>query len=293
LSTSNCNIGQIICESESFTGKATIISTEKNRVIAEGTIQDVDAKNRNGRFYAGSELFPELKSVRTVELINTGNMYGEAGHPIDTNLARQQTIDPKLIAPKFLKIWPDGKLVKAQFKGAQTQYGQAFNDIICDETLVSFSLRALGTVENTTRGAEVKNLKIITWDWVIFPSHKTAYMDKIITETALLNESTSYSQESGLIYAGDNAMPNRIIMSESSDSSIIIPINNQQIIDYIKDKSYNVNMIKESFDILYDSIIPLEEGRKVQMSDKFGHVFIINTESYIQNEIMNYCSKIR
>lgn len=287
------NLGYVICEADSSSIKPTIISDKGNRVIAEGTIQDADVKNRNGRFYASNELFPELKSARTIELLNSGNMYGEAGHPIDTNLARQQTIDPKLIAPKYLKFWTEKNLVKAQFKGAQTQYGQAFNDIILDETFVSFSLRALGTVENTQRGAEVKNLKVITWDWVIYPSHKTAYMDKIITESCgSLNESASY-QDEGLIYAEGVNSPNRIIMSESADASVMTPITNQAIISYIKSESTNLHIMNESFDICGNTIKVINEGREVQMNDNYGHMFVMPLETYIQKGIMDWCSKLK
>lgn len=288
----NHKIGYVICEAESSTIKPTIISDKGNRVIAEGTIQDADVKNRNGRYYASNELFPELKSARTIELLESGNMFGEAGHPIDTNLARQQTIDPKLIAPKYLKFWTEKTFVKAQFKGAQTQYGQAFNDIILDETHVSFSLRALGTVENTQRGAEVKNLKVITWDWVIYPSHKTAYMDKIITENSLLCEST-YQQDEGLIYAHGCNTPNRIIMSESVDSSIMAPITNESIINWIKSESTNMHIMTESFDICGTSIKVINEGRDIQMSDNYGHVFVVTLENYIQAGIMNWCSSLK
>ena len=286
------NLGYVICEADSSLTKPTIISDKGNRVIAEGTIQDADVKNRNGRFYASNELFPELKSARTIELLNSGNMYGEAGHPIDTNLARQQTIDPKLIAPKYLKFWTEKNLVKAQFKGAQTQYGQAFNDIILDETFVSFSLRALGTVENTQRGAEVKNLKVITWDWVIYPSHKTAYMDKIISENCVLNEASSY-QDEGLIYANGVAGPNRIVMSESTDCSIMMPITNESIINYIKSESTNMHIMNESFDICGNTIKVINEGREVQMNDNYGHIFVMPLEKYIQKGIMDWCSKIK
>lgn len=287
----NFNIGYCICESDGLSTKPTIVSSKGNRVIAEGCLQDADVKNRNGRFYTSNELFPELKSARTIELLNSGNLFGEAGHPIDTNLARQQTIDPKLIAPKYLKLWTEKNKVMAQFKGAQTPYGQAFNDIILDETLVSFSLRALGSVENTQRGAEVRNLKVITWDWVIYPSHKSAYMDKIISENTILTEGASYNQNDGLIYGSDNTKPNRIIMSESGDSSIMAPITDQSVINYIKSESTNVKIMTESFDICGMTISMINENQ-VQMHDTYGHMYIINLESYIQNEIMDYCSKL-
>ena len=54
-------------------------------------------------------------------------------------------------------------------------------------------------------------------------------------------------------------------------------------------ESANMKMITESFDTLYDSIVLLEGGNKVQLTDKSGNTFIIYLESHIQNELMNYC----
>ena len=51
-------------------------------------------------------------------------------------------------------------------------------------------------------------------------------------------------------------------------------------------------MIKESFDMLYESIKVIPEFNKVAMKDKMGNTFMINLEGYIQNEIMDYASKV-
>mgnify|MGYP006959346425 FL=1 len=42
---------------------------------------------------------------------------------------------------------------------------------------------------------------------------------------------------------------------------------------------------------MYTDIALVEYGRQVMMSDKLGQSLIINLESYITNEIMNYCYK--
>lgn len=76
---------------------------------------------------------------------------------------------------------------------------------------------------------------------------------------------------------------------QKNDKGIFVPINNQSVINYIKHESSNLKSVLESFDTIYDSIQLLEDGRGVQLTDKCGSTFIINLESYIQNEIMNYC----
>ena len=155
--------------------------------------------------------------------------------------------------------------------GANSRYGDDFDQDLRDGELPSFSLRALGTVENTPRGAEVRNMTIITWDRVYYPSHKRAYTQKLVSESAVDTNVT----ESGII--------------TSTDPGLLVPITNDSIRSYIMQESANMKMITESFDTLYDSIVLLEGGNKVQLTDKSGNTFIIYLESHIQNELMNYC----
>ena len=265
-------IGYIICETGTEPSKPVIVAEKNNRVTIEANLQDVNVKNRNGRWYADNQLFPELKSPRMVELLESGNLFGEAGHPMSKDIARQQTIVPNNVSHKITKLWTEGNIIKGHVRGAANRIGEDFNNHILDDTKVSFSLRALGTVNNTRRGAEVENIKIITWDWVIYPSHKVAYMDKIVNvnESVILGESNK-------------------LQLEENDKGIFVPITNQQVNNYIRHESANLKTVLESFDTLYESMEVVDNGRRVRMMDKQGHVFMINLETYLQNEIMNYC----
>ena len=267
-------IGYMICETASSEPQTpVVVSSKGDRVTIEAILQDLDVKNRNGRYYSVAEMKPELTCQRTVELIESGNMLGEAGHPMSKDITRQQTIDPTNTSHKILKLWLDGKDIKAHVKGTPNMRGEEFNNFILDDTKVSFSLRALGSVTNTNRGAEVKNIRIITWDWVVYPSHKRAYMSNIVNESA------------GLVDTNGN----KLVVQES-DKGLITPITNQQVIDYIKTESANVNSVLNSFDTLYESIDLVNNNRTVQMVASNGDTFMINLESYIRNEIMDYCT---
>ena len=267
-------IGYMICETAaSPNSESTIIDQKNNRVIIETCLIDTDIKNRNGRYYPASELDPELTSERTMELLRTGNLKGENGHPMSKDLIRQQTIDPNNVVVKYLKLWKDGKNVMAYATGCQNQKGQDFDNCIRSGEKPSFSLRALGTIRNTHNGAEVHNMRIITWDRVIYPSHKAAYVKKIVSESA------------NIIAPKDNKL-----YVEENDAGLLSPVTNAQVIDYIKTESANLKTIRNSFDCFYDDITLLENG-KIQLCDKQGSTMIVNVENYIQNEIMNYCTK--
>lgn len=268
------NIGYMICEAPTTSTDMKIISSNSNRVVAEGTLQDAEDTNRNSRAYAAKDLFPELTCARTTELLTTGNLKGENGHPMSKDIGRQQTIDPDMVCVKFLKLWTEGNLVKARFKGTSGQRGDDFNYDLLDGEKPSFSLRALGTIENASGKAWVKNIKIITWDRVIYPSHKRAYTETIVAESAMIG-----SGHAGNMAVIENA------------NGILIPITNAGVMNYIKHESCNIQTIMSNFDTLYESMNLVNNGRDVQLMTKTGDLFIVNLESYIHNELMDYCNK--
>ena len=275
----NENIGYVVIETATTISDiqpAKIIREDKrsNRVIAQGTLQEANEKNRNGRFYDSRDLFPQLTAPRTVELLRTGNLRAENGHPLSKELVRQQTIDPEKTVAIFLKLWTEGNFVKATFQGTNDARGEEFNkDLLCGFS-PSWSLRALGTIQNTGRGAEVKGIKVITWDRVIYPSHPRAYTDGIVSESAGI---------------GVNNDSN--VFLEQNDKGILIPITNESVINYIKSESANFKAIKESYDLLYDNIELMNRGTQVKLTDRAGGIFVVNLESYIHDEIMNECLK--
>lgn len=249
-----------------------IIGENNGKPIAEGILQDADARNRNGRWYSATDLNSQIKSERTQELLKSGNLKGEDGHPMESELSRQQTIEPKFVSVKYLDVWMEGNLVKARFTGTNTQYGKAFNEDLIDGELPSFSLRALGVMENAGGKAYVKNLKIITWDRVIYPSHKRAYTQKLLSESA-----------------GASTQANEFVVQENYAGKII-PINDPRIIDFIKTESASLNMLSEVLEVPMTGMTVLKDG-KVRLYRETGETIIMKPEEYIKNEIMDWAHK--
>lgn len=263
-------IGYIICEGAGEPTNIELVNNMKckNRVFAKGTLQDVDILNRNRRIYARDDLFPTLKSPRILELLSGGNLKGEAGHPMEKDLARQQTIEPKFTQVLYTKLWTEGDQIKAIFRGTNNAYGQEFNDDLLAGELPSFSLRALGTIESVNGKSYVRNIKPITWDRVYYPSHKCAYTDGIISESASINVSER---------------------ERINEHGIVIPITNDQVVSFVKEESANLNIALNTFDVFYESMSVVDHGRNLRMVDRAGNTLIINLEGYVQNEIMDYC----
>lgn len=277
-------IGNIILESSQEVPEVTIIAEKNNKVVGTGIIQTLGDENRNGRIYEIKDMKPEVEGDRIQkELIPTGNMRGHDGHPSSTELSIQSVINPLLCSVKYKKIWIEGNEIHANFCGTNNEHGRAFNADLMDGDKPSFSLRALGSVDRERNGkCYVRNIRIITWDRVIFPSHKRAYMQGLVTsknEAAVL-ESAGYNNDAYEMTNGKRALT----------EGVVIPVINQQVVDYIKQESTNVKSIINTFETLYESAIICGNGKQVQLNlaDGSGKI-VVNLEQYIQDEIMNYC----
>lgn len=276
---SNRVIGNIILEGAVTAEDSVIIDGKSSkRVQAQATLQDLDVVNRNRRIYAKADMAPEINGSRMQELIKAKSMLGECGHPLSDDLVRQQTIDPKLACVRFNKIWLDGNLVKSIFQGTNNAYGQEVDDDLRDGVLLAFSLRALGSIENIDGKAYVKNIKVITYDKVIYPSHKRAYTEKIVSEAAISGEPIHENQ----IVVPEND-PGTIITLKESDA--------RTVINRLQRESANLSNIIEALDGIYDNITLVNENTLL-MTSRYGEKVRVNLEDHISNVIMDYVWKM-
>lgn len=265
----NRKIGSIILEGAT-TIEDTIITGNSNgsgkqRVIAEGTLQDMDVENRNRRIYAKSDLAPEVNGPRMKELISNREFKGECGHPLSDDLVRQQTIDPKLVCVLFNKVWIEGNRIKAQFQGTNNAYGDEFNADLLDGCKPAFSLRALGSIENVGGKAYVKGIKIITWDRVIYPSHKVAYTERIVSESAI--DGTPVHENQVIVRPDD---PGTIINLSESDA--------RTVISRLQRESASLDTILNTFEGIMDNVGLVNE-HTIFLTSRFGEKIYVNLEN--------------
>ena len=253
-------------------------------VTAEGIIQQAGKMNRNRRYYTQEDLHKEIYSDRLRELITTGNFKGEAGHPLDMNLSRQQKVDPTLEQVWYTKLWMDGDYVMGQFRGTNNELGKAFNeDLKCGQK-PSFSLRSLGSIRIVNGKSNVTNLRIITYDRVYYPSYDNAYTERIVSESTDY-KTPSYPYEEYL-----NSMGNKQVIEESADS--IAPILNKDVTDLLLRESYSFNQICEDFSPIYKSIKLSDDKKKVIMVDESYNTIIVPIDRYVTNKIDEFCSRL-
>lgn len=275
------NIGYVILEDSNSPSEVNVIRDRDDRVVAEACLQEAEEENRNGRVYLTQDLTREQNCKRTKELLIAGYMLGEAGHPMDTSIIRQQTIDPANTAVRYLKFWMDGPKWMAHFEGTSNSLGECIDKDLRKGFKPAFSMRALGSLENINGRNTVRDLKYITHDFVIFPSHPGAYTNKIVSESAINNGKLSAFQK----YCNDHK---KTLIRESS----ITPIGNADVIDYIKNESKNINSVIEQLEIFYESIDYDAKHNRVRIKAKNGDTFVVNCESYIKNELESFCSAL-
>lgn len=252
-------------------------------VTAEGVLQVGEKENRNRRFYSTEDLHSEIYSDRIRELVTTGNFKGEAGHPLDLNLSRQQKVDGTLEQVWFTKLWMEGPLVKAHFRGTNNELGRSFNEDLKDGQLPSFSLRSIGSIKNNGGRNQVTNLRIICYDRVYFPSYPDAYTDHIVTESAFMDDLKLTNMNEG--------MQRKIVESGNSlmVESAVSPIINDDVRKVIMKESYNLNAMCEAFDQEFTNIT--RKGNNLQLVDENYNVIVVPIEDYVGAKIDKFCNR--
>lgn len=285
----NQTIGYVINESAipGYTTTNIIKQDKKGRVVAEAVLQIADEVNRNRRKYPYDELIPQLTAPRTLELLEAGYFRGEMGHPISTDLTRQQTIDDTRTCVQFLSLYHEGPVVKGTYRGTNNAYGQAINEDLLDGCKPAFSLRALGTVEKENGISVVRNLKIIVYDCVLYPSHPSAYTQRIVSESGVINGTESKTKLQK-VYEDKLVEKDLNEYKALEESGILIPITNQGVIDILKHDSANVKSLKEMFDFAYTDMYLNDDATKATLKSNDGQTFVIGLEQHIHNELMDY-----
>lgn len=241
------------------------INSLVDSVIFDTNLQDTDVWNRNSRNYPTPVMKKGLAADHIVELLKNNSWVGEAGHPVDPTPTRQMTIDPSNVSHRINTVHFDRNIIKGQVETLMTTRGKEMRDLIRQQLKVAFSLRALGKVQQTARGALVAGpVKIVCYDWVYIPSHKIAYQQSIVSDTRA--------------------------QSASLNESYCIPLLESAALDYIKSESDNFRIMSEFFEFAADGITLSENHRSIIVEDKNkpGDKLVIGVEDYISQEINGF-----
>ena len=282
--------GYIIMEATMEPMKPKIIKTVNEPgmfyAVFESCMQSFDCFNRNQRNYALRPMMEAMQADHLQELMRKGTWTGENGHPEGNDIKRILSIDPTKICHRMYNPEFRGNLLYMTIETLNDDmWGKQFTKHLLQGMMASFSLRALAAItkDGSGRGLIKTKPHIVTYDRVILPSHREAYMDNSIpvtlvkstTEGAVLTESTI---PEGNVYDDH--------ISEIKESAIL------EALDYVKDESTRVKELASFFNYNSDLVTFVNEHQVSVKNSETGSTLIINLEDYIANDMTTLFNKI-
>ena len=283
-------IASIIIEQAMEPVKPKIIHVENtpNLFFArfEACLQDFDVFNRNKRKYLYQPMVESWNAPHVKELIQRGDMFGEAGHPITKDPVRVVSIDPKLACHRIIDYRFQGRSLYGTIETLNDDmYGKQFTKHILQGCTAAFSLRALAplTKIDATRCEIRSKCHIVTEDRVILPSHNKAYAENASTQlvtSAVINESTQ-------VMDSIRALGN----SSETDVNISYPVTESvELTQYLLEESHNIKEIIDHFEVAYESAYLSKDKKTMLLTEKadvYGgkKTFAVSLESYLNDEV--------
>ena len=260
---------------DAFSAPATNV---KERKINDLTYVEFDTKlqswmrqNRNKRKYLTSFMLPSFDAPHLKELQSKKSWMGEAGHPMSNDPKRIMTIDPKLVSHKIDRHWFEGDSVFGHISTLVNRYGKEMTALILQGMEPAFSLRAMCPMkpDHSTNG-KVQSGKafIITYDWVFFPSHDDAYRDE---RTGIKLVQTSAENNGNVMEAAGTDM----LVTESA------------VIDYIKDKSKNIQVVSSMWEIATESM-EVTDDLKWAILKNGGDKLYMSVDEQVRHQVKGY-----
>ena len=245
-------------------------------------LQQFNRKNRNGRIYELEAMRASMNSEHLAELMANKSWFGEAGHPLTKDVERILTIDPKLISHKINNIEFRGDRAYGNVSTLDNEHGRNMTKLILQGMEPAFSLRALANVSQTPSGDKIVRSKahVVTYDWVILPSHKEAYRDR---STAIQTHGSTFAPNTK--YKSNNG-----ILTQTMESSQIIPVNESSIKNFISLESKNVKLVSNVCEVAMESL-SITPDMKYAILKEGSETYMVKIEDRIKREINRYMSR--
>lgn len=235
----------------------------------DANLQDFNVENRNKRIYMGNAMVPSLQAEHIMELERKKSWFGEAGHPMTDDIKRILTIDPKLISHKIVSHSATVNGCRGTIETLDNEYGRAMTKHILQGMEPAFSLRALAPLVKKPNGTSVVQTKahVVTYDWVILPSHKTAYRDESKPVEKVVKK---------IVDAGNTVT-----------ECAITPVQENMLKDFISMESANVKLISNVCEVALGSMTLSEDMKSVILKES-GLTYVIPIEDKISHDINTY-----
>ena len=286
----NNNIMAYLLSEDVARDKYTIKNDSNGSVSIQATLQSCNVLNRNGREYLLEDVRGGVSAPKIQELMARKQWFGEADHPDIAGLEkgaamrRHMRVDAANRSHRIMSVDYKGNLVKGIVRTAPTVRGKEMRDLILDREGMeaAFSLRASGPVKQTSRGLLVGSpLTIVTYDWVVHPSHDDAYQDHILTENITTSGIATSSKGYCMPLTENNNDALKFAVEESSNYKLVAS-------ELGLDLS-NMTLSNDNTTIIAEAVDPYAQSDGITTSKK---KIVIGVEDFITKQFMDSFSNI-
>ena len=229
---------------------------DKNGILYvdfESCLHSFDVLNRNSRMYEASNIEECLKTERMQSYLAHGGWFGEMKHPLPkykdkpVSPERIQDIDMDNTSHKMLNPHVEGNLLISRIQtDAGTDAGMNLARKMIQGFIPAFSCRAIATLVMKGGKPVVVVRKIITYDWVLFQSHREAEQTskpaKFVSKVAnTVNEVTEK-------------------VTDAVNNNIVIPL--KEILENVGRTDVNAQIIMESFELDTNDLVGFTKDNK-------------------------------
>ena len=255
-SINDANIGSVFISEKSNMDCRDISSLDvvnKNGVFYasfDANLHSFNVMNRNGRQYLSDNVWKCITESEKIQSLLADNAwYGEMNHP--TQYYKNQELTPERLqdpamenrSHKILNPRINGNLLQAHIETSSgTDVGIGFAKEIIQGLKPAFSCRAVAVMQMTNGKPTVIIRRLITYDWVLYPSHKEAH---IISEPKLVNKMVNVYNES--TSEQDSYVPDFMMLLKD-------------ILKNVGNTDPNTTTIMESFNLSIDDLIGFDES---------------------------------
>jgi hypothetical protein len=241
-------------------------------VTFESVLQSFGVMNRNRRMYDQDNIWNCIQTDEYIQDSLANNSWcGEMDHPqaeiqgTELTMLRIGNPDPGKTSHYIRKPYLSGNLLKAKIQtDSGTPAGQNFGIKIVDGKIrPAFSARVLGQLTQQAGKPLVKVRRLITYDWVMYPSHKEARAD---------------------FQAGTFEEAAKIFGMDENVQIIFFP----ELAQMVAANSRASQFICESFDLTMDDIVGVTDtGNSVVITEKSNVYIAPINDAIVRNTTRN------
>lgn len=265
------NMGMVFIEEQTSPDQNTVKNfdvVDKNGVFFvdfETCLHSFDVINRNSRMYEGSNIEECLQTERIQSYLSHGGWFGEMNHP--TPEYKDKPLSPERIqdicmsntSHKMLNPHIEKNLLVSRVQSdAGTDAGMNLAKKMIQGFVPGFSCRAIAALTLKNGKPVVKVRKIITYDWVLYQSHREAEQIKS-TPTKFVSKVA-------------NAVREVTEKVHNTSRDILIPL--KEILESAGRTDVNAQMIMESFELDNDSLVGFSKNNQhIIMKDNNNMIY--------------------